>query len=564
MAVDPAGHLHRADGAVGQLRGRRPPRRVRPTRHVVRLTETSNRRGRSRAVGGRVACRPMSTPDVRRPPPAAALTHRPRRRRRRVGSRTGPSARRPRAAAGLRALHGPAAPRSAGPTATAPRRGDHGRQPPLGDPRGVRRPSRGPPQGRREGARADRLVRRDRDPRGHAVGAVGREPRPTRRRDRRRSPTSPRTRSRPSPTAGAGRASRSISGSSAGASCCPTDCARSSRIRPRSPGPTARSTSRSPSRTPAATSCSRPSGRRCASSSRRASRRPSSRTRVTADGLAAHLYTSGSSDPDLIVRTSGEVRLSGSCRGRACTASTTSATRTGRPSARSISCGRSGRSRPAAAVSAGSSAGDRCLDRGKPRAGSRETAAVLASTTPAAKAARPWWPPTTQAAVSRLRVARSARVMTPTTAAQRRAGTARIGPAVAIGIPVRVVRPQHREPGTNGDPNAGIPRDERLLDRGDDLRGARGGRRYVGGCLMDGVEERTVGAREAPDADSHDPLQTRLDARDGPSRYRESRRARMDERPPTRNPRDHVRNGRRGLSARQTSAALADSEIKAQ
>jgi short-chain Z-isoprenyl diphosphate synthase len=33
--------------------------------------------------------------------------------------------------------------------------------------------------------------------------------------------------------------------------------------------------------------------------------------RVTADGLAAHLYTSGSSDPDLIVRTSGEVRLSG-------------------------------------------------------------------------------------------------------------------------------------------------------------------------------------------------------------------------------------------------------------
>jgi len=33
--------------------------------------------------------------------------------------------------------------------------------------------------------------------------------------------------------------------------------------------------------------------------------------RVTADELAAHLYTNGSSDPDLIVRTSGEVRLSG-------------------------------------------------------------------------------------------------------------------------------------------------------------------------------------------------------------------------------------------------------------
>ena len=27
--------------------------------------------------------------------------------------------------------------------------------------------------------------------------------------------------------------------------------------------------------------------------------------------MAAHLYTSGSSDPDLIIRTSGEIRLSG-------------------------------------------------------------------------------------------------------------------------------------------------------------------------------------------------------------------------------------------------------------
>ena len=32
---------------------------------------------------------------------------------------------------------------------------------------------------------------------------------------------------------------------------------------------------------------------------------------LTADALAAHLYTHGSSDPDLIIRTSGEVRLSG-------------------------------------------------------------------------------------------------------------------------------------------------------------------------------------------------------------------------------------------------------------
>ncbi|MEA2536099.1 MAG: short-chain Z-isoprenyl diphosphate synthase, partial [Chloroflexota bacterium] len=32
---------------------------------------------------------------------------------------------------------------------------------------------------------------------------------------------------------------------------------------------------------------------------------------LTADALAGHLYTKGSSDPDLIIRTSGEVRLSG-------------------------------------------------------------------------------------------------------------------------------------------------------------------------------------------------------------------------------------------------------------
>jgi short-chain Z-isoprenyl diphosphate synthase len=32
---------------------------------------------------------------------------------------------------------------------------------------------------------------------------------------------------------------------------------------------------------------------------------------ITAETLAAHLYTHGSSDPDLIIRTSGEIRLSG-------------------------------------------------------------------------------------------------------------------------------------------------------------------------------------------------------------------------------------------------------------
>ena len=32
---------------------------------------------------------------------------------------------------------------------------------------------------------------------------------------------------------------------------------------------------------------------------------------VTADRLSAHLYTAGTSDPELIIRTSGELRMSG-------------------------------------------------------------------------------------------------------------------------------------------------------------------------------------------------------------------------------------------------------------
>ena len=33
--------------------------------------------------------------------------------------------------------------------------------------------------------------------------------------------------------------------------------------------------------------------------------------RLTADDIAAHLYTSGAPDPDLVIRTSGEMRMSG-------------------------------------------------------------------------------------------------------------------------------------------------------------------------------------------------------------------------------------------------------------
>ena len=44
--------------------------------------------------------------------------------------------------------------------------------------------------------------------------------------------------------------------------------------------------------------------------------------------IAEHLYTKGQPDPDLVIRTSGEQRLSAaSCSGRARTASSTSARR---------------------------------------------------------------------------------------------------------------------------------------------------------------------------------------------------------------------------------------------
>ena len=179
----------------------------------------------------------------------------------------------------------------------APRRGDHGRQPALGDRRGLRRPGRRPPSRRREGARAHRLVRRPRDPRGHAVGAVAREPRPARGGGRRRSPRSRPTRSPRWPRAGARRGCRSTCGSSAGATSCPRGSPRSSSDRPPCRATTARWRSRSRSPTPAATSCSRRSGRPSATPSTPGTPPDGLADALTAEALAAHLYTQGSSRP---------------------------------------------------------------------------------------------------------------------------------------------------------------------------------------------------------------------------------------------------------------------------
>ena len=63
---------------------------------------------------------------------------------------------------------------------------------------------------------------------------------------------------------------------------------------------------------------------------------------ITADSLATHLYTHGSSDPDLIIRTSGEIRLSGFLPWQSVYSEYHFRTRTGRPSARSTSSARSG------------------------------------------------------------------------------------------------------------------------------------------------------------------------------------------------------------------------------
>ena len=68
--------------------------------------------------------------------------------------------------------------------------------------------------------------------------------------------------------------------------------------------------------------------------------------------IAEHLYTKGQPDPDLVIRTSGEQRLSAaSCSGRARTASSTSARRSGPTSGTWTSCGRCA---PTPSASAGS------------------------------------------------------------------------------------------------------------------------------------------------------------------------------------------------------------------
>ncbi len=59
---------------------------------------------------------------------------------------------------------------------------------------------------------------------------------------------------------------------------------------------------------------------------------------LTPEDIARHLYTAGLPDPDFIIRTSGEVRLSGFLLWQSATRSSTSPTCSGPSSARLTSC----------------------------------------------------------------------------------------------------------------------------------------------------------------------------------------------------------------------------------